>query len=789
MSGLKIEDAPRDENVTGGELVPVSDGGVARAVSIGDIKDFALKKIAEATGITAFGDGDRTFVVRESTVYTSPVDLLAAKIWDFAFGMVGVVEPNGNEKFAVSDAGVRKTITLEAVKSWLEDHLDIEADVDFSKISQAGELEGSDLALVCQASGNGKVALTTLKDFVLKKFADFVKSLSQVETTSKDDFLYVVRGSEAKKIKVSQILSMFGSGYVKAPSKTTEDNIPQWDSGASALKDGKAVTNTVNKDSTSDQVPTAAAVFAAIQGAAAVSRDTSSTPKAGNIPTWTNDHAIGSGKEVATEVRDSGTATDSRVPTEKAVRDALAANPADGKTLSTSIPSTGASDSRIPTEKAVADKFANGVVAPPISHSENAIPVWGPANELRAGKSLVTVLPDAATDDQVPTAKAVRDAIPGIATPTTDGVMSAADKAKLDGLVDTGAVAEIGADLDDADTFVVKDNDQVHKKSLLSRLWTYIRGKLNSYPIDALTEARDTADLDSSTARHGLLRKLSGNTNDFLRGDGSWAEPSGNSEFSGDSGSGGSKGLVPAPAAGDAAENKFLNANGKWSVTPAAAGVDIHGAAPIDSLSSADELYVFDESGSVYRKATMEQVDAYVRGRGVYDTVFVPAGAMVPSKDAGATMGAVQFTDAIHDTAAFSKSVSQGAEFSVVLPTDWDLGALKFKVLWTAYDVAAETGEAVSFGLGVVSAGDGDSISTKPVDFANVEDVVQSPSEMHRTPASAAIVPFGQYGAGNLLHFKLVRNMPVTNGSPMDAEALVLGVVIQFRRILDVTGW
>jgi hypothetical protein len=35
--------------------------------------------------------------------------------------------------------------------------------------------------------------------------------------------------------------------------------------------------------------------------------------------------------------------------------------------------------------------------------------------------------------------------------------------------------------------------------------------------------------------------------------------------FTGDSGSGGSEGLVPAPAAGDSAANKFLKANGQWA--------------------------------------------------------------------------------------------------------------------------------------------------------------------------------------------------------------------------------
>lgn len=35
--------------------------------------------------------------------------------------------------------------------------------------------------------------------------------------------------------------------------------------------------------------------------------------------------------------------------------------------------------------------------------------------------------------------------------------------------------------------------------------------------------------------------------------------------FTGDSGSGGAKGIVPAPAAGDAAANKYLKSDGTWA--------------------------------------------------------------------------------------------------------------------------------------------------------------------------------------------------------------------------------
>lgn len=40
-------------------------------------------------------------------------------------------------------------------------------------------------------------------------------------------------------------------------------------------------------------------------------------------------------------------------------------------------------------------------------------------------------------------------------------------------------------------------------------------------------------------------------------------------DFVGDSGSGGTRGLVPAPGTGDAAANKFLKASGAWATLPA----------------------------------------------------------------------------------------------------------------------------------------------------------------------------------------------------------------------------
>jgi collagen type VII alpha len=58
----------------------------------------------------------------------------------------------------------------------------------------------------------------------------------------------------------------------------------------------------------------------------------------------------------------------------------------------------------------------------------------------------------------------------------------------------------------------------------------------------------------------------------------------------GDSGSGGTKGLVPAPASGDAAASKFLSAAGTWATTPGGGGITV-GTTTITSGTNTRVLY------------------------------------------------------------------------------------------------------------------------------------------------------------------------------------------------------
>ena len=770
MSDMTIDEATQDTSVGGGELIPVSDAGSPKSMSVSQVKDYVLAQIAglaAASGVSV--SDDSVYILKGGALKPVTAANLAAAIMNEAFGRAAVVGPNGNEVIAIKDSDTRKTITFTALKTWLQSNMTVTPDLTLSTAGAAGTLGDSDLALVVQAASGKKVTLATLKDYVLGKLAAYVSACTAAQGVTTSDVIYVVQGGVARKATVAQLMATAGGGDVKAPSTHVAGNIPAWDDTAKKLTAGYGVASQVaSSNPSATKVPTEAAVREAIntavtQSPSAVTASGANT--SGSIPQWGANNTLTGGKAVQTSVRNAANASNDAVPTEKAVRDAL-----------------------------------DGFVSMPESHVEDCIPTWGSGSELKAGMSVVPssagiASADNASDEKIPTEKAVRAVLPVAATTSTAGLMTAADKAKLDNLVDTTAVEEVGdTGLGDSDVITVLQGGTTWKKSLITRIWTWLMGKLATFKIDDLAEGdADNTDLDATTTRHGLCPKFPNDATKFLRGDGAFAVPAGSDDFTGDSGSGGVHGLVPAPASGDASANKFLNASGAWAVPPSAAGVDIPGATAIDAAAAGDELYCFDDSENAYRKVTLAQVAALIMGTKRYDNIFIPAGAMCPSVANGATGGSLSFDDTKRDTMAFSNTVEQGAEFDVVMPEDWDGGTVRFKLLWTALDAQnIDTGEIVAWKVGAVSAADNGgtgttSLTVAPTTFVTASDNVSAASLLHRTNATDALTMDGTRGAGNLAHFVVKRNVSAETTNPMETEALLLGVWIQYARTADVT--
>lgn len=123
-------------------------------------------------------------------------------------------------------------------------------------------------------------------------------------------------------------------------------------------------------------------------------------------------------------------------------------------------------------------------------------------------------------------------------------------------------------------------------------------------------------------------------------------------DFVGDSGSGGTKGLVPAPAAGDA--NKVLKGDGSWG-SPAGLGyADINGQSAITAIDNDDSILVADTSATSLKKVTFADFR-----KNLYRSVTT--------------------TDS--PTQSDQLLVLSGASFTVTLPTAASLAGKEFEIL------------------------------------------------------------------------------------------------------------
>ena len=393
MADMTIDEAAADTTITGGEKIPVSDGGVAKSVTVSQICSFVAEAIAgseSVTGITVDEDGIYVSVDGETKIL--PAEKLAKAVIDYGCALAGIVGPNGNEIFIIDDSGTKKTITLDQVKNYITSN----AAGFFSSLSNAGTMAASDKVMVKQGANVTVGTLGNLAAFALSTFASFIGECVNVLNVQTTDKIAVVSGGVTKWMSVAQLSSALETGLT-VPSTTTAGNVPTYSNTSGGLGTGLAVQTTVRAQGTAgnDSLATEAAVRAAIesatsgQGTGDVKGPSSTTQ--GKLPTWdSTQKKLTDGKSVVTEV--GATGVDSAIPTEKAVRTAIAA---EASARSTAI-----------------SNATEGAVKGPGSTTENKIPQWdSTTRKLKDGLALTQTIDSNSTASQVPSAAAVKAAV------------------------------------------------------------------------------------------------------------------------------------------------------------------------------------------------------------------------------------------------------------------------------------------------------------------------------------------------------------------------------------------
>ncbi len=827
MSNMTIDDAPVDQKIEGGELIPVSDGRAPKSISTAAIREYVLSSILGAS--EAGSSSGASFFIRlvdqnsgEPYLRRITIESVLAAAEAALFGK-DAADITASSIIAFKSGSNVRTVS----------YADFCAGIHSGAGQAAHDISAADLVVLVQSDGSGgqavgSVDLGSVRDFMLLGLVSFLGEASQAAPDADEEnyFYFTTKddngGSVIRKVSLSGMISIFGN--VSGPSEPTAGKVPVWGDSGISLTDGLEIANSVSSTPTGTKLVTEAAVRAAI---AASAQDVSnlptrpSSPTSGNIPKWNMQGNFDDGYGVSTSIPAAvADASNSKLPTEKAVRSAISnvlvtyatkAYVADAidSALEGFVSATGM-DSQLATKK---------VLTRPATAVENGIPQWDGVRNVKAGLTLCGSTsglphdPAAASDLRIPTEKAAAAAVAAVqaaldakrlddlatpqsgstsldATDTRHGLMSAADKAKLDTLEDTGNAEVLSGPIADGDFILLRDvslqTANKTRKTSFEIVWAFIRAHIVSgVRIDELLACDNNADGDATTFAHGLLPRLAGGTDKYLRADGNWVQPPGTTPFGGASAStAGTSGVVPAPAAGQ--QGRFLKADGTWADPPIQTGsehVDIDALTPAESVDDGALFLVY--MNGVYRKIAM----AGFAHR--WDTIWVPAGAMAPGAESPAYADNVPSAgnSTVRDAMRFGAVLDSFCDFALVLPDDFDPDAgIKAKVYWTTTGDAV-AGTWVRFTLASLWTGNGSYLSNSISAISDLDDQVleASAQALHVTPP-AAVAPSGTYGKGASLHFRLGRSY--ANYSPSGAtrcteSVYVLGVLVRFRRKAD----
>jgi hypothetical protein len=298
--------------VATGDDVMIGRAGTTLEVTVDQLQTFVLAGIQATVldfsglGAATLGVGDLFAVWNGSTAEKITLANLEVQLWDdfdaYVTALAAVTTPLDADVFYTIQGGTPKKVTADVLTSYIDDELwadaaaltpalagddifvrrsgtsyamdidvlgtyintGVQATVlDFSALAAAVP-NAADRFVVDDSGTEKKLTLANLETKLWADFNTYVVALTENTTATGSDKIYSIQSGTSKWVDLDTLATFFdvAAGDVTGPVTTTQNNIPQWDAVTKDLKDGLTlVTNVREAGSAVDTaVPTEQAV-------------------------------------------------------------------------------------------------------------------------------------------------------------------------------------------------------------------------------------------------------------------------------------------------------------------------------------------------------------------------------------------------------------------------------------------------------------------------------------------------------------------------------------------------
>ena len=252
--GVKIEDTTIDANLSGVELVPLSDASTAKHTTVTLMKQFVIDQREDIAASGSIASANSIYTLQSGVMKPELVSVVAQHVIDQMWAKAAEASPDAADVFLLKDGGTtEKTIVASVLAEYVRATIEA-AILDVSNLTAHATIIAADKFLVTSGTTGKYCTFTVLSDAVLAALNAYVTALAAVTTSADSDVFYCLQGGVQKK--VTRAILQTGLGTTIAPASTTENSIPQWSSASKTLKDGLTLQTTVR--ATASAVDTAA---------------------------------------------------------------------------------------------------------------------------------------------------------------------------------------------------------------------------------------------------------------------------------------------------------------------------------------------------------------------------------------------------------------------------------------------------------------------------------------------------------------------------------------------------
>ena len=236
---LNIDDADLDADITGVEKIPVSDGGLPKAIAVQDLGAYVLNRVLALTS-SAKPDtllSDIVLGSRSGGLTSFKMEKIASLALDGVWNGASVA-PISSAKIPIASGATKGEVGVSDLLTFIKDEIGSSI-LSLSGLSAVTSISSGDDLLISHSGVSKRIAWSAVLALVHASLASYISGLTEVTELADANLIPVVYGGAMRNVTVSTFRSMLGTVGLQG-EVTVENAVPQWSSGNGILRIGRA---------------------------------------------------------------------------------------------------------------------------------------------------------------------------------------------------------------------------------------------------------------------------------------------------------------------------------------------------------------------------------------------------------------------------------------------------------------------------------------------------------------------------------------------------------------------